>query len=337
MVPVRLFISFAALAVAAGVSAPAQAWEVCNETSFVQRVAVATTIDGAVTPKGWTRARPGQCLTFIADEISPRYVYAESSVAHQGDIREWKGRNRLCADKEDFTANTEVSCALQNMTTRDYLAVDPAEAVTRLVEIEDFGERAATAGVQRLLRDVGYSISKIDGREGRRTRRSLSAFFKDRDMRTPPTEGEIIDALEAAAMEAQDGFGISVCNSAAQNMWLAIARREDAGWEARGWWAVEPDSCLRPQSQSIKGQDAHIFALLETPSGGDDLRLKSGAAVPSQFCIAQSRFSSTGRENCADRGYRAAGFRPLPTDKDGVKVVLSEADFAAPSPDGLRR
>jgi len=143
MVPVRLFISFSAAAFAAGFGASAQAWEVCNETSFVQRVAVATTIDSAVTPKGWTRA-----------------------------------------------------CALQNMGTRDYLAVDPAESVTRLVEIEDFGERANTAGIQRLLRDVGYSISKIDGREGRRTRRSLSAFFKDRDMRTPSTEEEIIDALE---------------------------------------------------------------------------------------------------------------------------------------------
>ncbi len=336
MVPVRLFISFAAAGFAAGFGSAAQAWEVCNETSFVQRVAVATTIDGAVTPKGWTRARPGQCLTFVADEISPRYVYAESSVAHQGDIREWKGRNRLCADDADFVANTEVSCALQNMTTRDYLAVDPAENVTRLVEIEDFGERAATAGIQRLLRDVGYSISKIDGREGRRTRRSLAAFFKDRSVRAPSTEGEIIDALEEAAMKAQDDFGITVCNNAGQTMWLSIARREDAGWEARGWWAVSQDTCLRPQSQSIKGRDAHIFALLEKP-GGDDLRLKSGAAVPSQFCIAQSRFSSTGRENCADRGYRAAGFRPLPTDKDGIKLSLSEADFSPPSTDGLRR
>lgn len=336
MVPVRLFISVCVLLFAAGFGAKAQAWEVCNETSFVLRVATATTIDGAVTPKGWVRARPGQCLTFIADELSPRYVYAESAPAHQGDVREWKGRNRLCADDTDFTANTEISCALQNMGTRDYLAVDPAQNVTRLVEIEDFGDKAATAGIQRLLRDVGYSVSKIDGREGRRTRRNLAAFFKDQGQSLPSVELEILDALEKAAISVRETFGITLCNKTQASMWTAIARRQAGGWEARGWWSINAGQCLRPQSQSLKGEDAHIFALLD--AGEDpDLILKSGAAVPAQFCIAESRFASTGRENCADRGYRAAGFRPLPTDKDGAKINLTEADFVAVNADGLRR
>lgn len=336
MVPVRLFISLAALLLAAGFGGRAHAWDVCNETSFVLRVATATTIDGAVTPKGWVRARPGQCLTFVADEISPRFVYAESAPAHQGDIREWKGRNRLCASDEDFVSNTEVSCALQNMVTRDYLAVDPAEKVTRLVEIEDFKDKAATAGIQRLLRDNGYSVSKIDGREGRRTRRNLAAFFKAQETRKPSTEGEILDALEKAALKAKDNFGVTVCNKTEAKMWTAIARREAGGWEARGWWGVDAGACLRPQSESLKGKDAHLFALLEN-GDAPDLILKSGAAVPAQFCIAESRFASTGRENCVDRGYRAASFRPLPTDKDGVKVTLMPADFTAVSADGLRR
>ncbi len=336
MVPVRLFISLAALLITAGFGARAHAWEVCNETGFVLRVATATTIDGAVTPKGWVRARPGQCLTFVADEISPRYVYAESSDSHQGDIREWKGRNRLCADDKDFVANTEVSCALQNMKTRNYLAVDPAEAVTRLVEIEDFGENASTAGIQRLLRDVGYSISKIDGREGRQTRRNLAAFFKDAGIPVPPTEGEIIDALEKSAKASQEKFGVTICNKTDARMWTSIARRQAGAWEARGWWNIEAGSCLRPQSESIKDEDAHIFALLEN-EGGTDLILKSGAAVPAQFCIAQSRFAATNRENCADRGYRAASFRPLPSDKDGVNITLTDADFVVASTDGLRR
>lgn len=336
MVPVRLFISFAALFAAFMFGAKARAWQVCNETSFVLRVATATTIDGAVTPKGWTRARPGQCLTFVADEVSRKYVYAESSAAHQGDIREWKGRNRLCASADDFVANTEVSCALQNMETRDYLAVDPGEKITRLVEIDDFGDKADTAGIQRFLRDLGYTISKIDGQDGRRTRRNLSAFFKDNDLRTPPSQGAIIDALEKAALAAQDGVGVTVCNNADAKMWTAIAHRQLAGWEARGWWTIEPGKCLRPHTQSIKKDDAHIFALLQN-GDDEDLILKSGTAVPAHFCIAQSRFASTDRENCADRGYRSAGFRPLPTDKDGVKLTLTAADFTAPQTDGLRR
>lgn len=337
MVLARLFISLIAGLIALSFASRADAWEVCNETSFVLRVATATTIDGALTPKGWTRARPGQCLLFVADEVSPRYIYAESSMAHQGGIREWRGDNTLCASQENFTANTEVSCPLQDMQTRDYLSVDPAEKQTRFVEIDEFGKDANIAGAQRLLKDLGYTIPKIDGQSGRQTRRSLAKFIKDFELSASLTTDEKIDALEAAALEKREDIGVILCNSAQMTMWTALAYRQGASWEARGWWPIEPGICLRPHTQSIKGADAHIYALLESSDNGDDFILKSGTAVPAQFCIAQSRFSATNRENCADRGYRAASFRPLPSDKDGARLTLTEADFAAPTSGGLRR
>ncbi len=336
MVQVRLFISFALAAFAVLFPVRASAWEVCNETSFGLRVAVATTIDGALTPKGWNFARPGQCLLFTAAEGTARYVYAESSSAHQGGIREWRGATELCTDETDFESNNEVSCSLQDMGSRHFLSVDPAEEKSSFVEIEEYGDKAPIAGLQRLLRDLGYTVPKIDGRLGRQTNRSLAKFLKAEGLaKTMRVEGKL-DALAAASLKKADEIGITLCNKTEARMWTAVAYRQAASWEARGWWAIEPGQCLRPHTQSIKSDDAHIFALLEN-EGGDDKILKSTTAVPAQFCISQSRFSATQRENCADRGYRAASFRPLPTNKDGVTLTLTAADFTASKTGGLRR
>jgi len=61
------------------------------------------------------------------------------------------------------------------------------------------------------------------------------------------------------------------------------------------------------------------------------------AATPSQFCIADSRFAVMGREDCSGQGYTAANFRPLPIDKEGMKIEVSDADFATTTGSGLRR
>lgn len=330
-------LAFLTLSLSALIFAPAaSAWDVCNETSYVLRVAVATTVDGALTPKGWQRARPGQCLTFIAETGMPRYVYAESSKAHQGGVREWTGARTLCASDDDFVANTEVSCALQDLTTRKYLAIDPADQNTTFVEPLDYGSKAATAGLQRLLRDNGFTIPKIDGLTGRQTNRNLSKFLKDAELKSSISVAEKIDALEAAAKARQSEIGIEVCNKTEARMWAAIAYREGASWESKGWWAVQPGACLRPFTETIKSRDAHIFALMEQAEGDDHI-LKSTAAVPAQFCIAESRFSATDRENCAARGYTAASFRPLPNDVDGETLNLTAADFAPKKIGGLRQ
>ena len=338
MVLVRLFISAALACCILLAGRSAHAWEVCNETSFVLRVATAITVDSKLTPKGWSRARPGQCLLFVTDDSSARYVYAESSVIHPGGIREWRGENTLCASDDDFTANTDVSCALQDLMTRDYLSIDPKEKRTRLVEVDEFGENSSIAGMQRLLKELGYSIPKIDGKSGRQTRRSLTKFVKDQKLTSGMSTDDKIDALEAVALVKGQALGITVCNEAATKMWISVAYRDSAAWIARGWWAINPKQCLRPHTQSIKGAEAHIYALLESSKdGGDDSTLKPATTVPTKFCIAQSRFAVTERENCADRGYRTASFRPLATDTTGIKLSLSEADFNTGVDAELRR
>ena len=314
----------------------AHSWDVCNETSYILRVATATTIEGELIPKGWSRARPGQCLNFDAAPNTPRYVYAESVTAYQGGIREWKGNYPLCASPDDFESNTNVTCPLQGLESRKYLAVDPTQLKTSLVETQDYGSKAVTAGLQRFLRDLGYRVPNIDGQKGRQTSRAITKFLTDNELAKTLDDAAKLDALEAAALKRQNEIGVTICNETESQIWSAVAYRKGASWESRGWWAITAGQCLRPHTESIKAYDAHIFALQEI-EGEADYILKSTAAVPSQFCIAESRFSVLGRENCKARGYAPASFRPLPNDKDGVTVRVSPNDFAPRKKGGLRQ
>jgi len=324
-------------------TALAQAWEVCNETSFIIRLANAVIRDGKMTPKGWDSIRPGQCLPLTAPAGSPRYVFAESNPVHQGGIREWAGKTPICVSSDDFTADATKSCPLQNLETRNYLAVNPAEQRTTLIEPDNFGKNAEIAGIQRLLRDNGFKITRIDGLTGRRTARYMREFKKKSGLPAGLPNDELIDALVTAAQKRQLDIGFEICNDSNATIWAAMASRDNGTWQSRGWWTIEKADCLHPFTTSLKGADAHFFALqenrIETEDGtiyGPDKRLRSVATTPAQFCIAEAKFSALGREYCAESGYAIANFRPLPTDSDGARISLTDQDFAAPNAVGLR-
>ncbi len=321
-----------------------QDWQVCNETSYVLRLAIASPVNGKMTPRGWTRIRPGDCEAPDGAIGIQRFIYAESSGAHQGGIREWKGGTPLCATDTDFTADATMSCALQDMTERLYIPVSPDDPKTVFVETDDYGDKAVTAGIQRLLRDNGYEISRIDGISGRRTSKTMAQFVKDQELSDDLNEGAKIDALEQAAFAHVKTVGLTVCNDSSRKVWAAIGQRRKGNWESKGWWSVDPNACLQPVTSSLLDADMHFYAVQEGLQADDESRdqtpdhkLISSAAQPAQFCVADSRFWAMGRENCADKGYGAADFRVLPADKDGMTIKLSDADFSAPSSTGLRR
>lgn len=322
---------------------PEDSWNICNETSFVLRIATATLQDGKMTPRGWNRVRPGACTSENPPPSSPRYVYAESETFHMGGVREWKGETQLCVDETDFEADATRSCALQDMETRAYLRVDPKERTTTFIEPDNFGKKAATAGLQRLLKDNGYKISRIDGLPGRRTSRTLNNFLKANDLERSLTEGQKFDVLMKSAAELQSTIGLTLCNNSNGKIWSAIAYQAEGEWESRGWWPIETEDCARSYPSPLENTNAHFFALQEQPvSEGEDRapkdkRLRALTAKPRQFCIAEGVFSAVGNEYCADRGYTPVSFRALPTDNPGVTLKLTDADFSLPSTTGLRR
>ncbi|WP_371397003.1 DUF1036 domain-containing protein [Fretibacter rubidus] len=327
----------------ASVNSDPNVWNICNETSYVLRIAVGTMMDGRMTPRGWQQLRSGACISETPPPNSPRYVFAESAPVHLGRIREWTGKVKLCASRDDFTADATRSCALQDLETREFLHVNPTERNTTFIEADNFGENADTAGLQRLLRDNGYKISRIDGIPGRRTSRTLSQFIKDKDLPKTMSDGETFDALITAAQERQESIGLKICNNSTNRIWVATAARDATEWQSRGWWPIEVNDCARPITDSLSGQDAHLYAAQEQVAPEPDTlpppdkQLRIVTAKPVQFCVGEGVFSAMGNEFCEDRGYRAVSFRPMPTDIDGTTITLTDADFTTPNAIGLRR
>lgn len=316
-------------------------WQVCNETSFVLRVAVAYQLRGRMVSRGWLRFRPGECAPVDAPADEPRFVYAESSPAYQGGIREWKGTTPLCTQSSEFTSDPADACKLGDAQTRMFISLNPKDPVTTLAEPEDYGRRAETAGLQRLLKDNGYKVSRIDGVSGRRTTRNLSAFIKAQKLAANLSTVKKIDALEEAAKERLKAVGLTVCNRSSDEIWTAIGRRSHDNWESRGWWTLPVSECLQVVQEPLDGLDMHLFArqkhMSEDGTGETDKSLRNVSANPEQFCITEARFSALGREDCSSKGYIAADFRPVLSEGGGTTVNLTDADFVEVSLTGLRR
>ena len=318
---------------------PVPNWQVCNETSFVLRLAIAVEENGSPAAQGWTRLRPGGCEDMGIAITEPRYIYAESSSVHLGGVREWKGVLNLCASDRDFKANPDMTCALQDLRTRPFLTVPDGESVSTFTEPDGFGARAEIAGLQRLLRDNGYKITRIDGIEGRRTTNTLRRFLQNKELPTRMAFNEQIDALEKSAGEYVKSVGLTTCNKSSNRVWIALGKRHRETWKSQGWWPIEEGECIQPITKPLLGEDIHIYARQENPGAqnGADRLLRSVSTTPSQFCIADARFSALGRDHCIDNGYDAANFRALPSDKIGITFNLADNDFAEPSTVGLRQ
>jgi uncharacterized membrane protein len=313
-------------------------WQVCNQTSYVLRTASAFMRGASMKAKGWEEILPGSCITHTTPISGPRFLFAESIDAHKGGIREWKGTTGLCVDHDaDFTSDAIEDCRLTNRFERDYFAVRPGEPVTTLVEPAEYGrERAVVAGQQRLLQDLGYEISSIDGIAGRRTSSLLRRFRSDNDLPSSLSGERLLQAMISVARREAEGSGLELCNGSDVSIWTAIATREDGRWRSRGWWRARPEECVQPLNMPLPGTDAHFFALQDDGEGGD-LWMRSVSTRPAQFCIAESKFDAIGNEMCADQGYSVANFRPVSTDENYARIRLTNADFSEVTPGGLRR
>ncbi|KAA5804934.1 DUF1036 domain-containing protein [Alkalicaulis satelles] len=318
--------ALAVLALAGALAAPAAAGEVCNETSFMVDVAKAWRTGAGLSVEGWTRIAPGACASIGPGAESDQFLYARSTPAYPGGVREWRGGLDVCVDETDFAFEGVADCAALGLQSRQFRRLNEAERSRAvLVELDDFGERAEEAGLQRLLQANGYDIRLIDGFAGRRTRRQISAFEADAGQTFGDDKPALIEALHALALERNNRTGLRVCNDESAPMAAAFARRQDGAVQVRGWWRIEPGACARLISERLDADGTYIHVRLLDPRSE---RLLSG--VSQQFCIAPGRFSNDNPERCDRLGFQLAGFRPVPApdpETGGVTVRLSGPDF----------
>ena len=93
---------------------------------------------------------------------------------------------------------------------------------------------------------------------------------------------------------------LTVCNDTDIRSTVAIGYHNDGSWTSEGWWGIEPGQCR----SVVKGKlpKRHYYWRATSADGpvvtGDY-----------SFCTASDAFTIVGDKDCADRGYKKAGFR----------------------------
>lgn len=315
-----------AVLVLAGVFAPqARAGEVCNETSYFVEAAKAWSGPDGVSAQGWQRIAPGACARFAGIPAGVnQFLYARTTEAYLGGLREWVGRTPVCIDRANFQIAGATNCEAMGLEMREFRQLAPSErARAVLVEPDDFGSRAEEAGVQRLLQALGYDVRVIDGFAGRRSRAQIAAFERDHGSSFGTNYASLVNALHTVALERNRQIGLNVCNSTSRTVGVALARQRNESWQSRGWWRIEPDSCMRVVAERLSPGEVFLFA--QTIDGTQTEPLRGGVEA---FCVAPGRFTAEGRSSCAERGYTQVLFRASPVPVDGIaRLTLEDADF----------
>lgn len=301
-----------------GLASAAQAqYSLCNKTSYAMSAAIGYVDEGRMITRGWWRLRPGECNVVITDDVTPgRYfVYSEAIAGHRGPLRTWSGDTPLCVENESlFTLRDQDVCASDPRRRRDFFAVDVPEDTdgsqrTEFVEEKSYDVYTAEkAGVQRLLRDVGYPITAIDGNIGPSTQKVLRQYRQDRGLGSAGVYDEaLIDQLIVEANERDSKLGFFFCNSTSYPVWAALGEPDaEEGYRSSGWWKLEAQECVKVIRGELTATHYFVYGLMDL--GDQDIPMIDGTKP---MCIADVQFDAAGDIDCDEAGYMSARFRKV--------------------------
>jgi uncharacterized membrane protein len=295
--------------------APASAaLNLCNRTSYVLYVATATETASEITSRGWTRVVPGACQDILASDLSAVAVdvYARTSLAHSGPARSWGGERQICVQDVDFnihTPSTVHECPSDNYYLLPFARIDThhmaswTSALSESPALADLTE-ARTAGLKRLLHDLGYKIATIDGHPDKEAEAALADFRKRQHVKPEAGAAELFDALETTALKVATPAGYSICNDTAKPIAAALGETSAGHWISHGWWKIAPGSCARAITVPLATDALYLYA---QKVGGPAL-----VSGKDKFCVADIEFDIQGRSRCKERGLGELGFAATP-------------------------
>lgn len=284
--------------------------KLCNRTSYVLYAAVgyARGID-AVT-QGWTRIVPGTCQAAIHERLMAHgyFIYARTSLAHAGEMRDWGGTQKLCVKDADFTLEVPFAamrCPADDTFDRPFAGVDTHGARSWAMTFDDkpsFAtlKDAQTAGLKRLLKDIGAKVGTIDAKPDKSVDAALTAFRKRLNMKADASPQDLFDALETEALKTSAPHGYAMCNDSDKAVWVALGQNDKGKWTSRGWWKIAAGGCAKAIAEPLAAD--RIYILAQTPGGVPIVFGKT------KFCTTNVEFEIQGRENCAKRGLNESGF-----------------------------
>ena len=324
--------AFAALLLCASAGPAVADLKICNQTSYVLSVATAAVTTTEVATQGWSRITPGACRPVIPGALtaSAYYVYARSSLAHEGPARAWGGDRPVCVKDVNFASrqpSTARDCSSDDFFPLSFAALDTHHAPSWTMTLSEGPniaslDQARTAGLQRLLKDLGYRIAPIGARWDNASGAALADFRKRFHVSVRTSSADLFDALETGALKVTTSAGYSICNDTAKPLAAAIGEKRGADWVSHGWWKVEAGSCARAITTPLAADSIYLFA---QRIGGT--ALVSGSA---KFCTADIEFDIQGRARCKDRGLNEVGFGETRVKNlSGYAAHIGEAGLVA--------
>ena len=302
-------------------------YSLCNRTSYAVRAAIGYPQEEATETRGWWSLRPGQCRIVLTEKIGAGdyFVFAEAIVGHRGNQRVWAGSAEQCVAEDGFfTLSNNEACEGEGRRMRNFSVVNVTEASdgewrTDFTEVDEYAtlNQAETAGVQRLLSDVGYDVGDLDGYMGQKTRDSLADFKRRNNLADPSTvNDELLDALILAANTREKDLGLYFCNAHSTPIWTALAGQlapagadpETAPLVSRGWWRLNPDQCAKIIKGAPEANEYFIYASTE------ESQERSLAGGDRQFCVNSVLFEIEDGVVCEDEGYAGALFKRVAVD-----------------------
>jgi uncharacterized membrane protein len=307
--------------------------KICNRTSYVLYAATAAETPSEFASQGWTRLVPGACQSALSGALTAMayYVYARSSEAHAGPARAWGGTRPICVKDVDFTSRDSVSaheCQSDNFFTLPFAAIDTHHLTSWIMTLSETADiatldEARTAGLKRLLKDLGYKFAVIDGRADKAADVALADFRKRQHVSQNATDSDMFDALETGALKAAAPAGYSICNDTAQPLAAAIGEKIAGNWISHGWWKIAAGSCARAITTPLSADSIYLFA---QKVGGPAL-----VTGRDKFCVADIEFDVQGRTRCKDRGLSEIGFAKTQTKgMTGYSAHVGETGLVAP-------
>lgn len=312
----RLFlVSLAAFLAMTGIARAE--YSLCNKTSYAMSSAIGYVDEGRMITRGWWRLRAGECKVVITDAIEPGsyFVYAEAISGHRGPLRTWSGDRKLCVENENlFTLYDQSVCDSDPRRQREFMAVEVPASTNGSFRSEFTEEKnydvytAEKAGVQRLLRDVGYDIKSIDGTIGPTTQKVLRQYRQDRGLGSAGIyDDDLIDQLIIEANERDSKLGFFFCNSTALPVWAALGEpTAEDGYRSTGWWQLQESECAKVIRGELASNHYYVFGVMDL--GDRDVPL-AGGTLP--LCVSNVQFDASGEVDCEESGYETVRFRKV--------------------------
>ncbi len=296
--------------------------ELCNETSYVIKVATALRIGAASQSKGWQKIIPGDCVPSktLTNGKEQVFVYAQSDDIYSGSVKRFEGNEQFCISFDsEFDIDGRRDCRERGYVATDFTQIDnrvKKPQVTFSDPLDFTPKRAKTAAAQRLLQELGYDIGQIDGLSGKRTINSLYDFQSKNGHRKSTTISKNLlnDLFDKVGVRSK-ARGLLLCNKTDDLIWAAIGRVQGDGFKTEGWLSIDPQECRRAIKEELTARYYFVYAEAVDSKGNPVIRAGRRQVWTGDFelCTKPTRFIIETRNDCAKRGLDKTGFMKIDT------------------------